>query len=73
MPASIVGKGPNVRPVFGVEVFERTALRPMMINGKAVVINGKIATISIPKNECENVLGARSDSFGTELEGLSAK
>lgn len=73
VPASIVGKDPNVRPVFGVEVFERTALRPMMINGKAVVINGKIATISIPKNECENVLGARSDSFGTELEGLSAK
>lgn len=49
VPASIVGKDPNVRPVFGVEVFERTALRPMMINGKAVVINGKIATISIPK------------------------
>lgn len=49
VPVSIVGKDPNVRPVFGVEVFERTALRPMMINGKAVVINGKIATISIPK------------------------
>lgn len=48
VPASIAGKDPNVIPVFGVEVKERTALRACTVNGKVAMINGKITCLQIP-------------------------
>ena len=48
VPATIVGKDPNVIPVFGCEVRERTALRACTINGQVVTVNGQIMTMSIP-------------------------
>jgi hypothetical protein len=50
VPASIAGKDPNVIPLFGVEVRERTALRACRIENKTVLINGKIMCIQIPVN-----------------------
>lgn len=47
VPASIVGKDPNVLPVFGCEVKERTALRACLIDGKEVMLNGVTMTMSI--------------------------
>lgn len=48
VPASIVGKDPNVIPVFGCEVKERTALRACTINGQVVTVDGLIMTMSVP-------------------------
>lgn len=47
VPASIVGKDPNVLPVFGCEVYERTALRACCIDGKVVTLDGVIMTMSV--------------------------
>ena len=49
VPATIAGKDPNVVPVFGCEVKERTALRAATIGGKTVTIGGKIVTLQIAK------------------------
>jgi hypothetical protein len=51
VPASIAGKDPNVIPVFGTEVKERTALRSCLVSGKKALINGKIMCIQIPKEK----------------------
>jgi putative uncharacterized protein (fragment) len=51
VPASIAGKDPNVIPVFGTEVKERTALRACLVSGKKALINGKIMCIQIPKEK----------------------
>lgn len=51
VPASIVGKDPNVIPIFGTEVKERTALRACLVSGKKALINGKIMCIQIPKEK----------------------
>ncbi len=48
VPASIVGKDPNVIPVFGCDVKEKTALRACTINGQQVTVNGLIMTMSVP-------------------------
>lgn len=48
VPASIVGKDPNVIPVFGCEVKEKTALRACTVDGKVATINGMVMTMSIP-------------------------
>ena len=47
VPASIVGKDPNVLPIFGCEVKERTALRACCIEGKTVTLNGVVMTMSV--------------------------
>lgn len=49
VPASIVGKDPNILPVFGCEVKERTALRACCINGQVVTLDGMVLTMSISK------------------------
>ncbi len=49
LPATIAGRDPNVVPVFGVEVKERTALRAATMGGKTVMIGGKIVTLQIAK------------------------
>lgn len=51
VPRTSIGSDPSVRPVFGIEVRERTALRACTIGGLACVVNGSIACIQIPKNE----------------------
>ncbi len=48
VPVSKLSKDPNVVPVFGIETRERSALRACVIDGKRVVINGKIMCIQIP-------------------------
>lgn len=47
VPASIVGKDPNVIPVFGCDVKERTALRACVIDGKEVTLDGVLMTMSV--------------------------
>ena len=49
VPRSSIGSDPSARPVFGIEVRERTALRACTINGSACLVNGKIMCIQIPK------------------------
>lgn len=47
--ASIASSDPHVRTVFGVSVKERTALRPIAIEGNIVTIGGLVACLQIPK------------------------
>ena len=49
VPRSSIGSDPSARPVFGIEVRERTALRACTIGGAACLVNGKIMCIQIPK------------------------
>lgn len=49
VPASIAGKDPHIVPVFGIITKERTALRPITIDGKVVIMDGYVACIQIPK------------------------
>lgn len=51
IPRSSIGSDPSARPVFGIEVRERTALRACTIGGSACLVNGSIACIQIPKDE----------------------
>ena len=51
IPRSSIGSDPSARPVFGIEVRERTALRACTIGGAACLVNGSIACIQIPKEE----------------------
>ena len=49
IPRSSIGSDPNLRPVFGIETRERTALRACTINGAVCLVNGLIMCIQIPK------------------------
>lgn len=50
VPRSSIGSDPSARPVFGIEVRERTALRACTMNGSACLVNGKIMCIQISKD-----------------------
>lgn len=50
VPSSIVGKDPNVTPLFGCEVKERSALRACCIGDQIVTINGLVMTMSVPND-----------------------
>ena len=49
IPRSSIGSDPNLRPVFGIETRERTALRACTIDGAVCLMNGLIMCIQIPK------------------------
>ena len=51
VPRSSVGSDPNMRPVFGIETRERTALRACTINGNTCLVNGSVMCIQIPKDK----------------------
>lgn len=48
VPRSSIGSDPNAVPVFGIEVFERTALRPLQLDGSELTVDGKRICIQIP-------------------------
>ncbi len=53
LSATLAGTKYGVKTQFGADVRELSALRPMQINGKNILINGKVACIQIPTKASE--------------------
>lgn len=48
VPRSSIGSDPERCAVFGCEVYERSALRPLCLNGSELSVNGKRICIQVP-------------------------
>ncbi len=53
LPTSVSGTKYGITTQFGGQIRELSALRPMQIDGKNILINGKVACIQIPTTKSE--------------------
>ena len=51
VPRTSLGSDPNVRPVFGIETRERTALRACTIGGAVCLVDGSVMCMQIAKED----------------------